>query len=425
MAADNIARAMAKKAAQNFSDRLTRDGMVRGEAKPPKYADGAYARFVNPLNWDFSNFNPLTYGNAQHNQKISENLTNGWTATGATVTADAGIAPNGETTASKLTYTDNTQYVQLNTNKLSKSDGTAFPGSAVTGKTYTFSAWVWSSNKTQICLRIAGVTTGTDSDKNIVTLTATPTRVSVTRTFTSTDTNFTIAFDNRSALGFGDGGAGDLFVWGARIDEGATPKRYYSPCEGYLAFVGDSLTYGAGTSPGTNAYPKRIMDGYNGFFHVQDTYNYGVAGYKTRDILNDWATVNVATTAQNKYLAVWIGTNDIMSGLDVTLTHASLAAYCRKARAAGWKVFVLTAIARGDVPQTNSTRLIYNDLIRNNYPSYADFLVDVAADQRFATPVTAATDVYSADLTHLTPYGYQQIAGMVKTVMDREIMFSY
>lgn len=397
---------------------VNKDGCTFGNIQ--KYnqgTSGKYLKFISPKGWDFTNFNPLVYGNGTHSSEVSENLSlAGWGASGVAITGNASLAPNGELTASKLAFTANTQYANLNTTILSKSDGSNFETTSLQGKTYTFSAWIWSANKTQICLRICGKTTGTDQTYTIFNLSTTPTRVSVTRTFTSTDTGFTIAFENRSGLGFGDGGSGDLYAWGVKIDEGATALPYYSPCNGFLAFSGDSLT--------DSSYPTTVMTNYGGFFHVQDSYKFATAGHKMADIIGNWSTVNAATSKANKFLVVWGGTNDIMAGYDVSLTHAAFHQYCKTARAAGWKVIVLTMIARGDV-DVETKRTEYNNMIRSNYHMYADALVDVGVDSRFSTPPSGATEIYNADKAHLTAAGYSAIADMVKAVLDKKIVFYY
>jgi hypothetical protein len=156
---------------------------------------------------------------APHNLlTFSEQFDNAaWSKTGVTVSANTVAAPDGTTTADSLAF------VAAPSNAFSYQ---SVATGAVTGRTFTFSCWLWSlTGKANIALRMAGLITGADSVVSVVTLSSTPTRVSITRTFTSADTFLSCGFDNRTVFG-ADGLAGDVVVWGAQLELGSTATTY-------------------------------------------------------------------------------------------------------------------------------------------------------------------------------------------------------
>ena len=144
------------------------------------------------------------------------------TTAGVTVTANSTNAPNSTTTADTLAFTTTGYHYQL-----------VAIGSPVIGTTYTGGVWLWSTTgKTQIALRLSGVTIGADQTVQIVTLTSTPTLFTVSRTFTGGDTSIGLGIDNRTSVG-ADGVAGSVIAWGASL---------------YRSDLG-------GMQPNTSAYP--------------------------------------------------------------------------------------------------------------------------------------------------------------------------
>ncbi len=90
---------------------------------------------------------------------------------------------------------------------------------------------------------------------------------------------------------------------------------------------------------------------------------------------------------QGQVVVCWEGTNDLF--LHHTLTAADayshFIAYCQARRAVGWKTLILTLLPRSEtgVPESfESRRVALNALIRGGWRTFADGLVDVAADTR-------------------------------------------
>jgi len=132
---------------------------------------------------------------------------------GTTVTANTTVAPDGTTTADTLAFVA-TAY-RYN----------SYTAGTLTGRTFTFSCWVWTTTaKPVIGVRISN-SSGTEATALQVSLTGTATRVSVTRTFGGTDTVIVCGLDNRSAFG-GNSIAGSIVVWGAQLEERSTATAY-------------------------------------------------------------------------------------------------------------------------------------------------------------------------------------------------------
>lgn len=163
-------------------------------------------------------YDGITSATAEQNLILNSQVFENWTATvlGATVTPNTTTAPDGTVTADTIAFgVGDYRY-----NSFASTSG------ALTGRTFTFSCWVWTATaKATIGFRISGATTGTDQTVQSVSLTGTATRVSVTRTFTSADTSLICGFDNRVGIG-GDGIAGNVIVWGGQLEERATATAY-------------------------------------------------------------------------------------------------------------------------------------------------------------------------------------------------------
>jgi hypothetical protein len=115
--------------------------------------------------------------------------------------------------------------------------------------------------------------------------------------------------------------------------------------------------------------------------------------------------------------------HDFTSDTEGTALYANVVAYCNQARARGFKVVIVTGIAR-DFPaydDANITDRIFacNALIRANYTSFADAIADVALISTFdAKADTTNTTYYNADRTHLTDSGYDLVATSIKTAIE-------
>jgi lysophospholipase L1-like esterase len=147
-----------------------------------------------------------------------------------------------------------------------------------------------------------------------------------------------------------------------------------------LICEGDSLTAGAGLAEG-NLFPYRFLQA-KGL--TTSGWNYQIRATGGEDIPD----LEARAGATDKYLdqvrsvlCVWIGSNDLVSlpGSAVA-TEAALASYCADRQRMGWEVAVFTTLPRNAGPTFEADRQAYNTLIRANWHSYADHLVDIGAN---------------------------------------------
>lgn len=186
-----------------------------------------------------------------------------------------------------------------------------------------------------------------------------------------------------------------------------------------LVFDGDSLTVGyTGTGDSVaSAFTDQIL---KQLPVTVKSYNVAVVGQTIAQMTADAATqVNplVDAAVLKNTLVVWAGTNDIAATPGAPNTHYNnLVAYCTARRTAGYKVAVLTCLPRGAVAQFETDRQAFNTLIRNNWATFADALVDVGNDATIGV-AGAQNNVtyYQGDATHLNTAGWQIAANLAVT----------
>jgi len=146
--------------------------------------------------------------------------------------------------------------------------------------------------------------------------------------------------------------------------------------------------------------------------------NVGVGGSMFATLESRAAALDatISTHALN-VLTVWCGTNETTFPGNATTTHDSLRSYCLARRAAGWdKIIVATAMARTDQPN-EAWRGAYNTLIRNNYTTYADGLIDVAANANLGTEFAYNNSYFHTDHIHLSATGCTEMAAIAAPVI--------
>jgi len=189
--------------------------------------------------------------------------------------------------------------------------------------------------------------------------------------------------------------------------------------KGQVVCHGDSLTWGSnassggGTATGTT-YPGVIAQTLGPDWRVT---NVGTGGW-TVDLLTGEAPRKVDplfdTSLSKNILIIFAGTNDL-GGRHETAKEAfdKLTAYCSARKAVHpWKILVVTppvaAYPRVYPPDFDSQMVQYDALIRRNWKSFADGIIDVAADPRFGAPGAEYNTAFfkASDHTHLTDAGY-------------------
>jgi len=184
-------------------------------------------------------------------------------------------------------------------------------------------------------------------------------------------------------------------------------------CHGDSLTRGENASSGLGTATGTT-YPAVLARTLGPAWRVTNvgtggwTFNLltGEAPRKVDPLFDPHLTQNV--------LIIFGGTNDLGGSHEsAEKAYGELAAYCRARKAAHpWRILVVTppvaAYPRVYPADFDAQMVQYGALIRRNWHSFADGIVDVQADPRLGAPGAEHNPVYfnSHDFTHLTDAGY-------------------
>jgi lysophospholipase L1-like esterase len=189
-----------------------------------------------------------------------------------------------------------------------------------------------------------------------------------------------------------------------------------------IVFDGDSLTFGTGIIGG-ETYPSQVISLLGG---ANPTNNFGVSGQGIAAMISDGVSqIDSLYNAANgrDTVVYWGGTNDIaFSSGQATATYNNIVAYGTARRAAGWRTYVLTLLPRSDAGVQGSfetDRQTVNSSIRTNWATFADGLIDVAADSRIGDAGDQTdTRYYNTDLVHLNNAGARVVAELVAAAIQ-------
>ena len=115
---------------------------------------------------------------------------------------------------------------------------------------------------------------------------------------------------------------------------------------------------------------------------------------------------------------VMAGGGDLSAGGDPQTILDALRAYCAARRAAGFEVVVLTLLPRSEPVGFDAARAVYDDMLRAQWPTFADGLADVAADPRIGPDGANLDPVYYADTVHPTSVGYAIMSAAVAPALE-------
>ncbi|MBS2011697.1 MAG: SGNH/GDSL hydrolase family protein [Deltaproteobacteria bacterium] len=181
------------------------------------------------------------------------------------------------------------------------------------------------------------------------------------------------------------------------------------PSEVTLVAVGDSLTFGQGsTHPGGDTSYPAVLGRMLGVPAI----NRGVPGHGVKDLPDiDYLLV---PGKQNR-LVVMIGTNDLHNGFlgSPPEIYARLVAYVGARRAAGWLVTVVTPPQwLAATPASDRAAMEYEGLLRRGFP----YVADVAASPILGRGSPQGPDraYYFDEIGHLNDAGYSLLARLVK-----------
>jgi hypothetical protein len=116
-------------------------------------------------------------------------------------------------------------------------------------------------------------------------------------------------------------------------------------------------------------------------------------------------------------LFVWIGINDLNAGRTAADVYTDYVAYCQARRAVGFKVVAFTLEPTNQFPATEAKRQTLATSVRAGWTTFADALVDIAADATIG-PLAAASDLtLSYDGLHLTGKGQGYVLALAQTAL--------
>jgi len=180
-----------------------------------------------------------------------------------------------------------------------------------------------------------------------------------------------------------------------------------------IAFEGDSRTVD------NKLWAGRVVDYCSRQYGITFNYlNNAVNGSAISTLAARAAALDAQIIADvANILVVWagVGSSSLESGAAI---HTELAAYCGARQTAGWYVVVCTDVdaqheckIAGGWP---AKYLDYNTLIRANYTTYADKLVDLGAVPQLQD---ASNTFWFPDLLHLSNEGYYAVQTEVLSVL--------
>lgn len=185
---------------------------------------------------------------------------------------------------------------------------------------------------------------------------------------------------------------------------------------GLVVCDGDSLTYGEKTAtPWSQSYPAQLAGQINA-----SVINLGIPGMRIDQLASvaAWRVDGLLSQVPGRNVLVVLGgTNDLAQAATAATVESRLQSYCAARKAAGWTVAVQTIMPAGGTTPAGFEvqRAIVNPWLRANWPSFADVLVDLAAEPRLQT--TTNTTYFYSDGVHLSATGYGVIAELVRSAL--------
>ena len=190
------------------------------------------------------------------------------------------------------------------------------------------------------------------------------------------------------------------------------------PVTAQVVCHGDSLTHGYGASSGLGTatgttYPGVLAAKLGTAWRVTSL---GTGGWPLGAMIGE-APQKIDPLfdphLKQNVLIIFGGTNDLGGGHKSAQTaYGDLISYCRARHAAHpWRILVVTppvaAYPKVYPPDFDAQMVQYDALIRRNWRSFAEGIVDVASDFRLGAPGAEHNPVYfTGDFTHLTDAGY-------------------
>ena len=190
---------------------------------------------------------------------------------------------------------------------------------------------------------------------------------------------------------------------------------------------GNSLTSGSGSTGGVNQnmsttgnnYPCRLWNALGSASYDVRTDSY--AGRTLSQMITETPVFSDLLYFKNasprNIFIVWEVTNQLTQKQSADGAYDLLKKYCLARKAIGFKVVVCTCITRGDTIYGGFQidRAYVNNLIKANYLTFADYIVDLDADTRLQNFNNAT--YFNADKIHLTDAGYQVVSDLIYPII--------
>lgn len=184
----------------------------------------------------------------------------------------------------------------------------------------------------------------------------------------------------------------------------------------FVMFSGNSITDGSTTTDPSLAFVRLIGDALPA---DQSFFQDGNPALTTTALKDGHTSLPNQQIARRQIAMLWEITNDIaIAGVNAATGYANVQDWCAVMRGHGYRVAVATCIARGDAGWTagmEATRLAINASIVANWPTFADALIDLAADPRLQDPND--TDYFFIDKIHPNDGGHAVVAELARPIL--------
>jgi lysophospholipase L1-like esterase len=186
-----------------------------------------------------------------------------------------------------------------------------------------------------------------------------------------------------------------------------------------LVFDGDSISAGAGASPG-HGLDSQVMAALGDDVRLHNVAVGGRPVSECQRLYEQLVAPLFAAATPHNVIAFHAGDNDIAQGRSADQTYEVFTAYVTAAHRQGWKVVVSTELRHVDFSKLMETKLEdYNNLLRRNQAG-ADAVVDLDVDPRLRE-FSYRTDpaLFSKDEIHPSDGGYAILAGLLAPQVRR------
>lgn len=292
----------------------------------------------------------------------------------------------------------------------------------------TVSSFIWDGAKTLI-------ETGNFNSKAGTTSTASLTKLARTGELSLSGLAIAIGADTGGTFKW-PGSISEILVFNTALSNEQRSKlttylsdKWTIPTKRTIVCCGNSLTSGFGSTTGAaqaldlttlvgDNYPNKLVAALG---HAN--YSMRVDSYSGRTLAQMLEEDSLADFCFSQSLGVpiaivWEITNELGQHKSAGGSIDALVMYCNARRRRGFKVAVMTCLPSqlaGLYAGFESDRTIVNSYIRANYLSFADKLIDVAADTRLQTPTD--TTYFNADKLHLNSVGYGVVSDICVPVI--------